>query len=73
MNIILRRNDINIDELCRALKLNALACELYGVHLMKALQWVVFRWFRVLIGNDKYLLQESQHEQIASRVCRSDA
>jgi len=34
------RNDAHIDELCRALKLNAHACEHYGVHLMKALQKV---------------------------------
>jgi hypothetical protein len=34
----LGRNDAHIDELCRALKLNANACEHYGVHLMKALQ-----------------------------------
>ena len=32
------RNDAHIDELCRALKLNPLACELYGIHLMKNLQ-----------------------------------
>lgn len=34
------RNDPHIDELCGALKLNAVACEHYGVHLMKAMQKV---------------------------------
>ena len=34
------RNDPHIDEICQALKLNTVACEHYGVHLMKAIQKV---------------------------------
>eukprot|EP00961_Rhodomonas_salina_P009117 124335-Rhodomonas_salina.1 len=33
-----RPNDPHIDEICRALKLNVVACEYYGVHLMKSIQ-----------------------------------
>ena len=34
------RNDPHIDEVCHAMKLNTVACEHYGVHLMKAIQKV---------------------------------
>jgi hypothetical protein len=34
------RNDPHVDEICRALKLKTVACEHYGVHLIKALQKV---------------------------------
>jgi len=34
------RNDPHVDELCQALKLNTVACEHYGVHLMKSIQKV---------------------------------
>ena len=34
------RNDPHVDELCQELKLNTVACEHYGVHLMKSIQKV---------------------------------
>mmetsp|Transcript_14000 Transcript_14000/g.21785 ORF Transcript_14000/g.21785 Transcript_14000/m.21785 type:complete len:285 (-) Transcript_14000:172-1026(-) len=57
------RNDPHIDEICRALKLNVVGCEYYGVHLMKSIQKVNMNKLRA-----EYATQQRKRKEYESRV-----